>query len=147
MQRKRAAMSKRTEQLWCSPLTSVSGVRPHCAAFLLPRQIEGGSAPPKTNTHFTFLIFSTRRRERGGRCNINSPQYYVLICSSSWLLHMTCAVICIAPASHFLISQSLSTESFFLGIANFDELFWRSTKQPCLADMQAPYMMWYIVPV
>ena len=34
----------------------------NCASS--PQESEGGSAPPRTNTHFTFLISSTRRRER-----------------------------------------------------------------------------------
>lgn len=70
---------------------------------------------PTQDQHTLHISHFQHRGEgvRGAKCNINSPLYYVLICSSSWLLHMTCPVICIAPASHFLISQSLSTEVFF----------------------------------
>lgn len=83
---------------------------------------------------------------QGGNCNINSSLYYVLICISSWLLHMTCPVISIALASHFLISQSLSNEVFlFLGAPNFDELFWRSNKRLGLAAMDVPSLMWCIL--
>lgn len=119
-----------------------------CCVLPAPRERRRFSPTPGPTHTSHFSSPAPGVGARGGKCNINPPPlYYVLICSSSWLLHMTCPVICIALASHFLISQSLSTEAlFFLGTANFDELFWRSTKQPCLADMQVLYMLWYIFP-
>lgn len=123
----------------------------HCVLlFRLPAS-EGYLAPPRNNTHFTILVSSARHGVQGGKCNINSPLYYVLIRSSSWLLHMTCPVICIAPASRFLISQSLSTEVpffFFEASLILMNYFEGQPSRPVfLSDMQEPYMTWYKAPV
>lgn len=85
--------------------------------YVLPNPREWRRVSPTQDQHTLPISYFQQEAQgvRGGKCNINSPLYYVLICSSSWLLHMTCPVICIASASHFLISQSLSSEVLFSG--------------------------------